>query len=235
MGLFALLGGVTFVIAAIGLWLLLSSFGNDSDIKPIDEDGTVIILSGYHPPKIETSKPKTQQPQTQSPVEPINKLNFLVTTPQLATDNVPTNDNLPTNQNTTPGTDGGIDTPTSGGSTPTGTATIPTVPDITPKITSELDRLPEYPGGIKNFYEYVGNNFERPDVDENTGSLNVIMSFIIEKDGSMSDVKVMRSSDKSIEKEAIRVLKSLKIKWSPGFKDGEKVRVLYTLPIKVAL
>lgn len=61
------------------------------------------------------------------------------------------------------------------------------------------------------------------------------MSFVIEKDGSMSDIKVLRSSDKSLEKEAIRVLKSLKVKWAPGYMDNEKVRTQYTLPIKVAL
>lgn len=235
--LFALLGGVTFVVAGIGTWLLFSSFVSDPIVKPIDDAGGIIVtLSGYHPPKTETAKPKTKQTHTQNSVEPINNLNFLVATPSLVTENVPTNNNLSTNQNTTPETGTGIDTPTNSGGITTGTAAIPVVgKDPGPIGTNELDRLPEYPGGIKNFYEYVGNNFERPEVDENLSSLNVIMSFVIEKDGSMSDVKVLRSSDKSIEKEAIRVLKSLKIKWSPGFKDGEKVRVLYTLPIKVAL
>lgn len=233
--LFALLGGVLFVLGAIGFWLFFSSFISDAVVKPTEEDRTIITLSGYHPPKTETAKPKSQHPQTQSPVEPVNKLNFLVVSTPLATDNVPTNNTLPTNQDTTPGTGTGIDTPTNIGGTPTGIATIPIVPDNKPRITSELDRLPEYPGGIKKFYDYVGTNFEKPDVDENISSMNVIMSFVIEKDGSMTDIKVLRSSDKSIEREAIRVLKSLKIKWSPGFKDGDKVRVLYTLPIKVAL
>lgn len=49
----------------------------------------------------------------------------------------------------------------------------------------------------------------------------------------MTDIKVLRSSDKNLEKEAILVLKALNVKWSPGFKDGDKVRVLYTLPIKL--
>ncbi|MDN3677403.1 energy transducer TonB [Flavobacterium paronense] len=231
--LFALLGGVLFVLAAIGLWLFFSSFISDSIVKPIGETGTVITLSDFHPPKTETAKPKKVQTHTQSPAEPTNNLNFLVASNPLVTDNVQTNNNLPTNQNTIPGTGGGIDTPTIGDSAPT-TATIPVV-DNNPKITSELDRLPEFPGGIKKFYDYVGYNFEKPNVDENVSSMNVIMSFVIEKDGSMTDIKALRSSDKSIEREAIRVLKSLKIKWSPGFKDGEKVRVLYTLPIKVAL
>lgn len=233
--LFALLGGVTLVIISIGMWLFLSSFGSDSIIKPIEENGTIITLSDYHPPKTEVSKPKSQQTQTQSPAEPTKTLNFTVAAAPLATDKVPSNDNLPTNQNSMPGTGAGIDTPTSGSGIPTGTATIPVTVDNTPKITSELDRMPEYPGGIKKFYDYVGNNFEKPDVDNLVSSLNVIMSFVIEKDGSMTDIKVLRSSDKSIEREAIRVLKSMKLKWSPGFKDGEKVRVLYTLPIKVAL
>ena len=102
-------------------------------------------------------------------------------------------------------------------------------------LSGTLDRLPEYPGGIKKFYEYVGNNFEKPDIEEHLNGISVIMSFVIEKDGAMSSIKVLRSSDKNLEKEAIRVLRSLKVKWTPGYKDGEKIRTLYTLPIKVTL
>ena len=232
--LFALFSGVLFIIAVIGLCLFLSSFAIESIAKPNDETGTLITLSDFHPPKTEATKPKTAQTHSQSQAEPTNSFNFLVAPTPFDTNNVPTNNNLPTNQDTTPGTDVGIDIPTIGGGTDSETTTIPVV-DNNPKITSELDRLPEFPGGIKKFYDYVGYNFEKPNVDDNVSSMNVIMSFVIEKDGSMTDIKALRSSDKSIEQEAIRVLKSLKTKWSPGFKDGDKVRVLYTLPIKVAL
>ena len=125
-----------------------------------------------------------------------------------------------------------IDIPSDGGG---GTTPAVTTPSSDPVSSAILDRLPEYPGGMKRFNGDVGKNFEKPDVDSNYESLSVIMSFVIEKDGSMTEIKVLRSSDKNMEREAIRVLKSMRAKWSPGYKDGEKVRVLYTLPIKVAL
>ncbi|HNP33548.1 MAG TPA: energy transducer TonB [Flavobacterium sp.] len=234
--LFALLGGVTLVFIGISVWLFLSSFVNNSYTKPIDENGTIITVSNYNPPKTETKKPETAKPHSESPVEPkINAPLVVAATPEVK-ENVPKNDTpTTTTQVTNSGTGNGIDTPSSGGgSTPTVTSVNTSGGNDLVK-TNELDRLPEYPGGIKRFYEYVGNNFEKPDVDEHLSSMNVIMSFVIEKDGSMTEIKVLRSSDKSIEREAIRVLKSLRIKWAPGYKDGEKVRVLYTLPIKVAL
>ncbi len=96
--------------------------------------------------------------------------------------------------------------------------------------TLSVDKLPEFPGGLKAFYEYVGNKFEVLDVEE---TKTVYLSFIVEKDGSINDVKVIRSSSPSIDREAIRVLKSLRTKWKPGIKDGQNVRTLYRLPITI--
>jgi protein TonB len=61
------------------------------------------------------------------------------------------------------------------------------------------------------------------------------MSFVIEKDGSMTDIKVVRNPGYGLDKEAIRVLKSLRTKWSAGMKNGKKVRTQYTLPILVKM
>jgi protein TonB len=98
--------------------------------------------------------------------------------------------------------------------------------------STALDKLPEYPGGMKNFYNYVGNNFEKPEMEE-IGSLKVYVSFVIEKDGSMSNIKVMRDPGYGLGQEAIRVLKSLRTKWSPGIIDSKPVRTSYNLPILI--
>ena len=229
--LFAFFGGILFLFFLFSIGILLTSLDKmptDLPVIPIDETITLVDLG-----QLPQVKPKHTQPNHPSPVEQIPNLSHMivVATPQ-ATVNVPTNDNLTTNPNTTPGV--GTVTPSNGSEGPATTVAVPVI-ENGPVPSIELDRLPEYPGGIKKFYEYVGNNFEKPDVDEHISSVGVIMSFVIEKDGSMTDIKVLRSSDKNMEKEAIRVLKSLKVKWSPGFKDGEKMRTLYTLPIKVAL
>ena len=97
-----------------------------------------------------------------------------------------------------------------------------------------LDKLPEFPGGIDKFYKYVGNNFNNPDMGE-AKTLRVYVSFVVEKDGSMTDIQVKRDPGYGLGKEAIRVLKSLKIKWEPGMIAGEPVRTAYNLPITVQL
>ena len=65
--------------------------------------------------------------------------------------------------------------------------------------------------------------------------MSVSVSFVIEKDGSMTDIKVLRNPGYGLDKEAIRVLKALKTKWKPGVKNGKYVRTQYTLPIKIQM
>ena len=97
-----------------------------------------------------------------------------------------------------------------------------------------LDKLPEFPGGINKFYSYVGNNFEKPEI-ENTSTMRIFVSFVIEKDGRMSDIKVLKDPGYGLGKEAIRVLKSLRTKWTPGMLGGQAVRTAYNLPISVQM
>ena len=104
--------------------------------------------------------------------------------------------------------------------------------EYNPVNSKELDRQPMFPGGLKGFYEYVGNNFERQEIEEGE-TVRVLVSFVIEKNGTMTDIEVTQKTTAAVDKEAIRVLKSLKTKWSPGFKDGEPVRTQYTLPITI--
>ncbi len=97
-----------------------------------------------------------------------------------------------------------------------------------------LDKLPEFPGGMNKFYTYVGNNFEKQEI-EGSGIIRVFVSFVIEKDGSMTDIQVKKDPGYGLGKEAIRVLKSLKTKWTPGMIDSKPVRTAYNLPILVQL
>ena len=97
-----------------------------------------------------------------------------------------------------------------------------------------LDKMPEFPGGIQKFYNYVGNNFEKPDTDEII-TFKVYVSFVIERDGSMTDIKVIKDPGYGMGKEAIRVLKSLKTKWTPGIINSKPVRTAYNLPIVVEM
>jgi periplasmic protein TonB len=100
--------------------------------------------------------------------------------------------------------------------------------------TAVLDKMPEFPGGINKFYNYVGNNFEKPEIDE-INTFKVYVAFVIEKDGSMTDIKVIKDPGFGLGKEAVRVLKSIKTKWSPGMIDSKPVRTAYNLPITVQM
>ncbi|WP_330442655.1 M56 family metallopeptidase [Flavobacterium sp. C4GT6] len=95
---------------------------------------------------------------------------------------------------------------------------------------SGLTKQPEYPGGMPEFYNYINKNFTIPDVKENK-VLKIYISFVIEKDGSMTNIKVLRDPGYGAGEEAVRVLKSVPEKWIPGEMDGKTVRSSYTLPI----
>jgi protein TonB len=95
-----------------------------------------------------------------------------------------------------------------------------------------LQVQPEYPGGIDAFYKYVNSNFRIPEIDQNM-TARIHVSFVVEKDGSMSAIKVVRDPGYGLGKEAERVLKSMKKKWSPGIQNGKPVRASYNLPITI--
>jgi protein TonB len=104
--------------------------------------------------------------------------------------------------------------------------------DLGTHITATLDKQPTFPGGMNKFYTYVARNFITPET-EISMSIKVYVSFIIEKDGTMTDIQVIRNPGYGLDKEAIRVLKSLKTKWTPGILNGKPVRTAYNLPILV--
>lgn len=242
--LLAFIVGIAFIFTLIGSWLLLSSFGKHPDAAILDDGGTIIKLSDFNIPKNEEPEEKKavlplKKEQTAKEIDKKDLKNITLVKPDDNPDAIKTNKELKENPSDTKtdatSTTTGTTVTTTG---TTGTSTATTTKSGTnegTKTASELDRLPEYPGGIKKFYEYVGNSIEKSEIENNVSSVSVIMSFVIEKDGSMTDIKVLRSSDKALEREAIRVLKALKIKWAPGYLDGDKVRTLYTLPIKVAI
>jgi len=96
--------------------------------------------------------------------------------------------------------------------------------------TSGLEEKPYFPGGIDKFYKFIGQNFQVPEQEGLKGK--IFVSFVVEKDGSLSDIKVIRDIGYDTGREAIRVLK-LCPRWIPGKQSGKNVRVLYSLPINI--
>lgn len=93
-----------------------------------------------------------------------------------------------------------------------------------------IEQKPEFPGGMEKFYQFVGKNYQAPDEEGLKGK--VYVTFVVEKDGSITDIKVIRDIGYGTGKEAIRVLSKCP-KWLPGEQNGKKVRVLYSLPITI--
>ncbi len=103
------------------------------------------------------------------------------------------------------------------------------------KIFEVVEQMPSFPGGDAALMQFLSKNIKYPVVAEENGIQGrVIATFVVERDGSISDVKVVKSVDPSLDKEAIRVLKSMP-KWIPGKQNGSAVRVKYTVPVTFRL
>nr|WP_294929825.1 energy transducer TonB [uncultured Flavobacterium sp.] len=96
--------------------------------------------------------------------------------------------------------------------------------------TAGIEVKPDFPGGMEKFYKFVGNNYRTPEEEGLKGK--VYVTFVVEKDGSLTDIKVLRDIGYGTGAEAVRVLKKCP-KWTPGEQNGKKVRVLYSLPITI--
>lgn len=105
-------------------------------------------------------------------------------------------------------------------------------PDNTIYNTAGLQVQPEFPGGIPAFLSYVQKNFRIPEVEQNM-TARIYVSFVVEKDGSLTDIKVTRDPGYGMGKEAERVLRSVKTKWKPGIQNGKEVRARFNLPITI--
>ena len=96
-------------------------------------------------------------------------------------------------------------------------------------VTAEI--MPEFPGGMAALMKYLGANIKYPTISQEMGSAGrVIVQFVVDKDGSISNPEVVRGVDAYLDKEAIRVISSMP-KWRPGVQNGKKVRVKYTVPV----
>lgn len=90
-----------------------------------------------------------------------------------------------------------------------------------------VDQMPSFPGGGSALMQYLSSNVRYP---KTTASGRVVVTFVVERDGSISNTKVVRSIDPALDREAVRVVSSMP-NWNPGMKDGKPVRVKYTIPI----
>jgi len=103
------------------------------------------------------------------------------------------------------------------------------------RIFTSIEHVPEFPGGLNAFGSYLGRSIVYPKsaIDHHIQG-RVIISFIVERDGSLSDIKVIRGVSPDIDNESLRVMRACP-KWKPGTQNGRTVRVAYSVPISFSL
>lgn len=95
----------------------------------------------------------------------------------------------------------------------------------------EVDVKPEYPNGTQAFYQFIAKNYLAPEKSGLKGK--VLLTFVIEKDGSINEIKILHDIGYGTGDEAVRVMKK-SLNWIPAQKDEKPVRVLFKFPITIA-
>ena len=103
------------------------------------------------------------------------------------------------------------------------------------KVFDVVEQMPSFPGGPSALMEWFSNNVKYPVVAQENGVQGrVVVSFVVERDGSITDVKVVRGVDPSLDREASRVVRAMP-RWIPGKQNGSAVRVKYNVPVAFRL
>ena len=230
--------GTMIVISCLTIFTLSSFYTTDNLVAEPEPIGILVKLSDLNIPKDDIIIPIIEKPVVETErvfSEKTILINPIVTTVNIANTNIANNTEIGKTTND-PNLNTGKslpENPVTGGNV-VGEPTVVKVIKNTPYAAKDLDKQPSFLGGIQKFYAYVGNNFEKPELNEET-TVTVKVSFVVEKDGSMSNIKIVDDPGFGLGQEAVRVLKSLKTEWNPGIYDGEPVRTFYNLPITVKL
>lgn len=111
----------------------------------------------------------------------------------------------------------------------------PKVEDEQPMSIAMVEQKPEFPGGEAAMYKWLSDNIVYPSSASEEGvSGRVVIEFVVGKDGSISNVRVVRPRHPALDKEALRVVKAMP-RWVPGRNNGQPVKVTYTLPVTFKL
>lgn len=223
---------VLLIVSIISIFVLINKLSPkitapqttiETIIKPIDLDIVIPVTPTKPIPKTTSSKTnKTINHITNTPE---------FTQPEVVPEALATTEKFPDSNNfqsTT--TSSNYDGVVTNSDSKNQNATNTTTENNAIVTTIALDAAPEFPGGIQKFYQYVGNHFSKPEIDEMV-TFKVMVAFVIEKDGTMTDLKILKDPGYGLGQEAIRVLKSIKTKWTPGILNGKPMRTAYTLPI----
>lgn len=223
-----LIGGLVFA-SSLGLPLIDWGGGNDDD----DEKVTMVDMAKLAPPP-DQPKPLVPPPPPPPPAPRIDEVKFVkpvVVKKEEVVEEIKTIEELKDKNvgaKDVKGNDEGvlvqIEDP--------GTGKDAAIVEDTNQIYTAVEVNPEFPGGIQSFYKFVKNNYNTPEDAEGVSG-RIIVTFVVEKDGSLTDIRVVRDLGYGTGREAERMLKKSP-KWKPGIQNGRPVRVQYSLPISIS-
>jgi protein TonB len=225
--------GGTFSIVALLFCAQLVLHSSHSNLPVVPDQRTEVHLA--HPPAPPVDLPKPPAPlHPQPPAHPVATVQNPppVVAPDVIAQTPPTQTQL---EHAVSGTETVVGTPTSAApvsSAPAGTGDGPAAPpDNSVHDSFGVDVMPTPIGGEAAWTKFLNRNLRYPEQAQADGvSGRVFMSFIVEKDGTLSNIKVERGAGNGFDEEATRVLKMAKA-WKPGMQNGQPVRVKYIIPI----
>ncbi|WP_395045908.1 energy transducer TonB [Flavobacterium sp.] len=216
--------------------VLLSSFADKPVAKPLAPDPFLHVTEVvFKNEEIKKVLPTTKS-EAQNPIKSRDLANTRIVEATTAPDIYFTKpeDVGKTNTTNTTSTGTGTETNPETGNTNTSVVVITEPADDPNEIKSSgiLDKSPNFPGGINEFLKTVGKKFVTPELEEEK-TIKILVFFVVERDGTLSNITVPKNPGFGLDTEAIRVLKSIKTKWEPGIYKGKPVRTSYSLPIVV--
>jgi protein TonB len=226
MTMMALLIGAAVFASLLAIPMI--DFGSDEES---DEETVVMVDMANLPPPVEEVKPLIPPPPPPPPAPKIDEVKFVkpkVVEKEKVVEEIKTIEELKdknVGSKDIKGRDDGkivIDVPSGEGD-----KNAKIVEDNT--VYNAVEVRPDFPGGIQKFYDFVSKNYRAPEEDIKG---KIFVQFVVEKDGTLTDIKVMRDLGYGTGAEAIRVLKKSP-RWKPGIQNGRPVRVLYSLPISI--
>jgi len=232
----AIILGTLFFAAAIGAPVILSKISSGNDTADNQQDQIIEVVDIPEPP-VEAELPPPPPPVEEyvapkSIVEEVKFKPLEAAKKEEVPDDPPKIEQFkeadPSSRNAEASPTGDINIGKPAGDADKGVE----APDNAVYSSAGLQVQPEFPGGIAAFYSYVTKNFRTPELD-NDMNAKIYVSFVVEKDGTLTAIKILRDPGYGLGKEAERVLKSLKVKWSPGIQNGKPVRASYNLPITI--
>jgi protein TonB len=224
----------------VSAWLLFSMWLNRDKIETVMADGGIIVdVDKYVPPVTPIVKPPASSPQphpastalvTPTVVDEDEAIDETEIPPQevLQTTNTGSTDVIGSSVDVTTGTGNGA------GEIATPVIAAPEEP-VTPYNFYEVDQLPIFPGGEKAMYEYLQKNLSYPVLArESNLTGTVVVRFVVNKQGDVEQVEVLRTPSSLFNAEALRVIRNMP-PWEPATRMGKPVATFYIIPLKFQL